>query len=141
MDTWVHREGQRDTGMVSYDPEPLVLLSRTYEPPDEFQSSLWEFYLLLKIRVRPVPWASWQWKRVGVLDVWSPREPRIHLGEYHAPLGSGMEEWHVRIHGGTSAGASARPNERWTFLVWYQDGLGHTWYDDNNGKLFVVPIR
>jgi hypothetical protein len=114
--------------------------TRTFEPPEEFQDSRWELRALWKIRVRPVPGADWERKRVGVIcELEHSCRPgaETYLATYFATLADGTEEWHVaRRWEGVPAAASGQPCESRTFVVWYQDGLGHTYYDDNDGRLY-----
>lgn len=124
---WAQYEGQRNTDMVSYLG---TFWSECKQPNTRFGCGSVE--LVLKVRVRPVQGASIDWKRVGVVS----RSPfdgveRTASGRYFTTWSSGDEEWHVPV---------TVPTWQRTILfdVWYQDGAGHTWFDDNSGELHVA---
>jgi len=124
---WAQYEGQRRTDMISYTG---AFWSECKQPNTRFGCGSVD--LVLKLRVRPVAGADIAWKRVGV--VWhSPYDPteRTSAASYFTTGGDGDEEWHVAVN---------VPTWQRTILfdVWYQDGAGHTYYDDNQGELHVV---
>jgi hypothetical protein len=84
------------------------------------------------VRVRPVEHADLSWKRVGVVFR-TPEDltERTAIGSYSTTLASGEEEWRVSF-----LAPGSQPVV--VFDVWYQDGLGKTWIDDNQGELHVI---
>lgn len=120
---WAQYEGQRRTDMVSYYGEYWTACS-------DFNSRFGctGFNVFVKVRVKPVATANLDHKRVGVIYK-TPygNEEITALGYYHTTWANGDEEWHVPI-----------PVPQWqnimVFNAWYQDGAGHTYYDDNQGE-------
>ena len=84
------------------------------------------------IRVRPVEHADLGWKRVGVVyrSLIDSTE-KTAIGSYSRTLDNGDEEWRVSF-----AASGSEPVV--VFDAWYQDGLGNTWIDDNQGELHVI---
>jgi hypothetical protein len=124
---WAQYEGQRRTDMVSYTG---TFWSECKQPNTRFGCGSVD--LVLKVRVRPVAGANIDWKRVGVVYR-SPFDPteRTANARYFTTWGDGDEEWHVPV---------SVPTWQRTILfdVWYQDGAGHTYFDDNFGELHVA---
>ncbi|MBK8253777.1 MAG: hypothetical protein IPK82_14055 [Polyangiaceae bacterium] len=126
---WAQQQGQRNTTMVSY-----------------YKENWWSYTdcgsrfgcqgidLFLKIRVKPVAGANLDQKKIGVVY----RKPGTSAlttvtGNYFTTWGNGDEEWHVKV--------SVRSWENIvSFNAWYQDGLGNTYFDDNNTELHAVAI-
>jgi hypothetical protein len=129
-DGWLDSEAVRDADMVSY-----------------LDSSWSEYYdcntrggcmgvaVFLKLRVQPVAGANLDAKRVGVVYTPPGGQPQTAVGSFFTTYDNGDEEWHVRIdRRGYDAGV-------FRFDAWYQDGLGHTYIDDNNGEGHVNSYR
>jgi hypothetical protein len=124
---WAQYEGQRRTDMVSYLG---TFWSECKQPNTRFGCG--SIDMVLKVRVRPTAGADIAWKRVGV--VWkSPFEgtERTAGGRYFTTWADGDEEWHVPVTVSTW-------QRTILFDVWYQDGAGHTYFDDNGGELHVA---
>jgi hypothetical protein len=123
---WAQYEGQRDTRMVSFTGEWSS--SCTYNTRFGCGSVL----LQALVRVRPVEHADLAWKRVGVVFR-TPEDltERTAVGSYSRTLDNGDEEWRVAF-----LAPGSQPVV--VFDVWYQDGLGKTWIDDNQGELHVI---
>jgi hypothetical protein len=124
---WAQYEGQRNTEMVQYTGG---YWSQCLQPNTRFGCGNYEIFL--KVRVRPVVGANLDAKRVGV--VWKSPWDKIEktaIGHYAGSAGNGDEEWHVPVSVQTWQKVIL-------FDVWYQDGAGSTYYDDNQGELHVV---
>jgi hypothetical protein len=130
MDYWAQREGERDTSMVFYDPSSRFEAVCAHNAPEAYQTSDYNHTAYWKIGIRPVPWADLERKRVGLI-FWrgEDSEGETLLANYGSTLPGGIEQWQAQ----TDFGYAYHPL---TFVVWYQDGLGHTYYDDNNGMLY-----
>lgn len=140
--TWVHREGERNREMVFYDPTSYFGIHCTSRADEAYHDSVYEGSAIWKIRIRPVAWANLETKRVGLIEFypgWPPGTERedTHLASFYAVRDDGTEEWQVSRRWKTSGGDTT-PRQASTFLVWYQDGAGHTYYDDNDGALYTV---
>ena len=89
--------------------------------------------LFVQIRVRPVGGANLATKEAGlVYRIPGANDPITANGYYFTKWGNGDEEWHVPVHLRTGTQGVI------TFNAWYQDGKGHTYYDDNNGELHAA---
>lgn len=127
---WTRGEGERNTAMVQYRGDFWTESSQC-----NTRAGCMVLDAVLKVFVKPVAAANLDTKRVGVvfrLPYWEPDEYATATGTYFSTVGD-MEEWHVRIR--------MRPWERPlipVFNAWYQDGLGHTYYDDNEGEYHVA---
>jgi hypothetical protein len=123
---WAQYEGQRDTRMVSFTGEWSS--SCTYNTRFGCGSVL----LQALVRVHPMEHADLAWKRVGVVFR-TPEDltERTAVGSYSRTLDNGDEEWRVAF-----LAPGSQPVV--VFDVWYQDGLGKTWIDDNQGELHVI---
>lgn len=123
---WAQYEGQRDTRMVKFTGQWTS--SCTYNTRFGCGSVLLEAL----VRVQPVEHADLSWKRVGVVyrTLNDPVE-RTAIGSYGRTLDNGDEEWRVAF-----LASSSEPVV--VFDAWYQDGLGKTWIDDNQGELHVI---
>lgn len=139
MEHWAQREGVRAADMVWFDSSSWFESRRVHEAPEEYQNSLWRHTAIWKIRVRPVPGADLAWKRVGIIRFRPPctAEETLIAG-YFATLADGSEEWQVREEWESASYASAAVSHTFAFAVWYQDGAGHTYYDDRNGVGYTV---
>lgn len=125
---WAQKEGSRNTYMVHYGKD-------YWKECTDYGSRFgcWAIDVILKIKVKPVHGANLETKRVGVVyQQPGEGEPQTALGEYFTTLEDGYEEWHVTVDR-----RSWEPSV-FTFNTWYQDGLGNTYYDDNEGEFHVV---
>ncbi len=123
---WAQYEGQRNTTMVSYTG---TAWSVCRFPNTRFGCGAVD--LIVKLRVRPVTGANLDWKRVGVIyKTPEDQTERTSIGHYVTTWGNGDEEWHVPVT--VSSGQRTM-----LFDAWYQDGAGHTYFDDNHGELHV----
>jgi hypothetical protein len=125
---WAQSQGQRNTSMVNYYRENWVMVSGSAGRGDN--PNLLRLTVFLKVKVRPVPQADLNSKRVGVVY----RMPYVPaditaLGYYFTTLADGYEEWHVPVHLTTSTPGPL------AFTAWYQDGHGNTFFDDFSGEL------
>lgn len=126
---WAQGEGQRNPTMVSYYGE------RWWSFTDcGSRFGCQGIDLFIKLRVKPVAGASLDWKKVGVVY----RTPGSNdlvtaLGSYFTTWGNGDEEWHVKVHLRSAQNLVS-------FNAWYQDGAGHTYFDDNSGELHAIAI-
>lgn len=124
---WAQYEGTRDTRMVRYSGQYWTDCAA---PNTRFGCGATAIHL--KLRVQPVANADLAWKRVGVVyHLVGDQTDYTALGSYVATLGDGSEEWHVTA-------VVPQWQTVMVFDAWYQDGLGHTWIDDNQGELHVV---
>lgn len=125
-DGWLDSEGVRDTSMVSY------LDSSWHEYRDcNNRGGCMSIAVFLKVRVQPVAGARLEDKRVGVVYSSMGGEPQTAVGHYFTTYDNGDEEWHVQVDRRAAEPGVLR------FDVWYQDGRGNTYYDDNNGEAHV----
>ena len=123
---WAQYEGQRDTRMVKFSGQWTS--SCTYNTRFGCGSLLLDAH----IRVRPMEHADLAWKRVGVVyRTLNDATERTAVGSYSKTFDNGDEEWRVSF-----AASGAEPVV--VFDAWYQDGLGNTWIDDNQGELHVI---
>jgi hypothetical protein len=130
---WVEDEGQRNTEMV------------------RFEGGYWHQYkdcsnrggcsgvdVFVKVLVKPVAEANLDAKRVGVLfqaTSWQGTFEATATANYFGTREDGWEEWHAVV--------SRRGYEPgfFSFTTWYQDGKGHTYYDDNSGEKHVAVYQ
>ncbi len=127
---WAQYEGERNTDMVVYRGEYW-----TEQSDCNTRAGCMSLDLILKVFVKPVPAANLDAKRVGVvfrLPSWEPGRTATAMGSYYSSY-DGMEEWHVRIRMRQWDGTIIP-----VFNAWYQDGLGHTYYDDNMGEFHAA---
>lgn len=136
--SWVHREGERSRPMVNFDLSSAFGSSKIFEPPEEYQNSLWAHSALWKVTVKWVSGANLDCKRVGIIRRTSLSRDETVLAAYHRTRNDGIEEWQANELWQTTGSASGSLVTRCLVLAWYQDGLGHTFYDDNDGKGYVV---
>ncbi len=124
---WAQWEGQRNTAMVSFTGDAWV---ECRQPNTRFGCGSLDFFI--KVRVKPVVGADLAWKRIGVVYK-TPADltERTAIGYYATTWSNGDEEWHVPINVPTWQSTVL-------FDAWYQDGGGHTYFDDNQGELHVV---
>jgi hypothetical protein len=124
---WAQYEGVRDTSMVSYTGDSWSICR---QPNTRFGCGALD--LIVKLRVKPVAGADLNWKRVGVVyrTPFDPTE-RTAMGNYVTTWSDGYEEWHVAM-------SVAQWSATVLFDAWYQDGAGHTYFDDNMGELHVA---
>jgi hypothetical protein len=127
QESWSTDEGQRNTTMVSYLGSYWM---ECKQPNSRFGCGNWELYA--KVRIRAVEGVDLNWKKVG-LTYRLPYDQGDHtaVGHYFSTDANGDEEWHVPVSLGFSQTTI-------TFDVWYQDGAGHTYVDDNQGELHVI---
>ncbi|EYF02176.1 carbohydrate-binding protein [Chondromyces apiculatus] len=125
---WAQYEGQRNTAMVTYE------------------KSHWHNYtgcgsrmgctgvdVFVKLRVKPVAGANLDNKRVGIIYKSGGQGTEVTAtGYYFSTRSNGDEEWHVKVS------LPSYVQQVFTFNAWYQDGAGHTYYDDNSGELHVA---
>jgi hypothetical protein len=124
---WAQREGQRNPHMVSY------LGAHWQEYSDcNFRGGCQTVRVFVKLRVKPVHGVDLAWKKVGVVYRASNGAIETALGRYFTTWSDGDEEWHVPVD------LRAWQSSIFTFNAWYQDGRGHTFYDDNGGDLHAV---
>jgi len=126
---WAQQQGQRNPTMVSYYNEKWW-----YYTDCGSRFGCQGIDLFIKLRVKPVAGANLDQKRVGVVY----RAPGTNdlttaTGTYFSTWGNGDEEWHVKVRLRSSQNIIA-------FNAWYQDGLGHTYFDDNSAELHPVAI-
>lgn len=128
---WAQQQGQRNTSMVSYYHESWWAYN--YSTCNARFCAQY-IDLFVKLAVRPVQGADLSWKRVGVVYR-APGSTSLTTvtGSYFSTWNNGQEEWHVKITLPASTGLIS-------FNAWYQDGAGHTYYDDNNGELHVGAV-
>lgn len=126
---WAQQQGQRNPVMVSYYRESWFNYTDCGN-----RGGCQGIDLYLKLRVKPQAGANLNDKRVGVVY----RKPGTSAlttvtGNYFTTWGNGDEEWHVKV--------TLRSWENIvSFTAWYQDGLGHTYFDDNAGELHAISI-
>lgn len=128
---WARSQGRRNTAVVRYMHHSWTVVDRYDErrAPESVD-------VFLRIGVRPQPGADLDRRRVGVVyRLLSSPERVTGVGNYVGVRDDGTDEWQVRVHLPASAPGV------FTFLVWYQDGLGNTLYDDNEGQFHVAPWK
>lgn len=124
---WVQTLGTRDTNMVRYYSE----FWRDFSNCNSRYGCL-SVTVFVKVKVRPTVGADLAYKKIGTVHRELNRpDPITTTGYYFATLPDGMEEWHVPIKSTSHAGA-------FTFDVWYEDGKGGRFYDDNQGELYAL---
>lgn len=139
MQAWIYAEGTRRPDMVGFDRSSEFGSTRTYEADESFHDSRWLLTARWKIRVCPVPWADWGWKRVGgVCEMGWPVQQATYLAQYVGPTDDGLEEWQVSQEWARSSPGASDPVWSFPFLVWYQDGLGNAYYDDDDGRDYTL---
>jgi len=125
--SWADDEGQRSTEMVRFTGEHWT--SCRY-PNTRFGCGSLDIYL--KLRVKPVAGVDLAWKKVGVVyHTVGDAAERTAVGYYSTTWADGFEEWHVPVTVYANAATVV-------FDAWYQDGAGHTYYDDNQGESHVA---
>ncbi len=124
---WAQNLGTRDASMVSYYNESWRDLSNC-----NTRFGCLSITVFVKVKVRPVVGADLAYKKVGAVfrEVGNP-DPVTTNGYYFSTLPDGREEWHVPVKSSNHAGT-------FTFNVWYEDGKGGRYYDDNNGELWAL---
>jgi hypothetical protein len=126
---WAQKEGQRNSDMVSYYGESWRHLTDCGS-----RGGCQGVDLFIKLRVRPAEKVDLDKKRVGVVYR-APGEtnPITATGSYFTTWENGDEEWHVKVH-----------LRSWqsviSFNAWYQDGAGHTFFEDNDGDLHPIAV-
>lgn len=128
---WAQQQGQRDTYWVNYYHESWWAYNYT-TCNARFCAQYVD--LFIKLAVRPAANADLNWKRVGVVYR-APGTSQLTTvtGDYFSTWNNGQEEWHVKVTVPASQNIIS-------FNAWYQDGAGHTYYDDNDGELHVATI-
>ena len=125
---WPQREGIRDASMVSYLGDYW-----THRYDCNPRGGCMSVDVFLKVKVKPVAHASLSAKRVGVVfQTPSSSTPETALGTFFTALQDGFEEWHVKVSRRAWDASLLAVN------VFYQDGAGKTYYDDNNGKYHAI---
>lgn len=126
---WAQNEGQRNTDQVSFYGE-----SWHHNTDCNTRAGCQGIDLFIKLRVRPAAYANLDQKRVGVVYR-APGEasPVTVTGTYFTTWDNGDEEWHVKVHLRSWQSVVA-------FNAWYQDGAGHTYFDDNSGDLHPISV-
>ncbi len=130
---WAQFEGERRTDMVQYRGESFTETSDC-----NTRAGCMGLDIILKVFVRQQAGANLDAKRVGVVyrfPDWEVGQTETALGSYFAAGTDGWEEWHVRIRVRKYATTSLPVP---VFNAWYQDGLNHTFYDDNEGEFHVT---
>jgi len=124
-------QGERRTDMVSYKGDYWTEMSNCGT-----RAGCMDYDFILKVFVKPVQGANLDAKRVGVLfrvPSWQAGRAEMALGQYYA-TNNDTEEWHVRIR----LHPWMDSPQALVFDAFYQDGVGHTYYDDNNGEFHVA---
>ena len=126
---WAQQQGQRNTAKVSYYGESWFNYTNCGN-----RGGCQGIDLFIKLRVKPAAGANIANKHVGVVY----RAPGTNAltsvtGNYFTTWGNGDEEWHVKVTLQASQNVIS-------FNAWYQDGLGSTLYDDNQGELHPISI-
>jgi hypothetical protein len=138
LKTWVHREGKCNREMVFLDPTSYFDTSCTSQGAEAYHNSFYGHVAIWKIRIRPVPGANLDTKRVGLLLLQSGSGlGETQLANFYVVRDDGTEEWQVNRHW-SSVGGDSRPSQSASFILWYQDGVGHTYYNDNDGEFYKV---
>lgn len=124
---WAQYEGKRDTRMVQFTGAWSADCAG-----GNTRFGCGSLAVHLSVRVRPNHAADLNWKRVGIVYK-SPDDQteRTALGNYSFTRADGDEEWQVTV-------VVPQWQSVVEFDVWYQDGAGSTWIDDNEGELHVV---
>lgn len=124
---WAQNMGVHDPSKVSYYNEYWRDLSNC-----NTRFGCLSITVFIKVKVRPVAGADLAYKKVGaVYREINQDNPITANGFYFSTLPDGQEEWHVPIRSTAHAGT-------FTFNVWYEDGKGGRFYDDNNGELWAL---
>ena len=124
---WAQNLGVHDPSKVSYHNEFWRDLSNC-----NTRFGCLSITVFVKVKVRPIVGADLAYKKVGaVYREINQDNPITANGFYFATLPDGMEEWHVPIKSTAHAGT-------FTFNVWYEDGKGGRFYDDNKGELWAL---
>ena len=129
---WAEDQGERNTNLVAYMGSYWHEYVNCYE-----RGGCQGIDVFIKVRVKPIEGAILNDKRVGVV-VQSPNDHgqfETVTGKYFSTHNDGFEEWHVpvqRRHYETGA---------FTFNAWYQDGLGNTYFDDNQGEFHAIAYN
>lgn len=128
---WAQYEGERRTDMVVYRGDFFTERSSCTS-----RAGCADLDVVLKVFVRNVPGANLDAKRVGVVfRIPSWEQSSTAVGKYFATAGD-LEEWHVRVR----LKAWSDFPQVLVFNAWYQDGAGHTYYDDNQGEFHVAAV-
>ena len=128
---WAQQQGQRDTYWVSHFHETWWSYNYT-ACSTRFCPQYID--LFIKLAVRPAESANLETKRVGVVYR-APGTTQLTTvtGNYFTTWNNGQEEWHVKVTVPSYQNVIS-------FNAWYEDGAGHTYYDDNSGELHVATI-
>lgn len=126
---WYNDQGKRDTSMVSY-------AQSFWSVESDCERYCLTTTVFIKVQVKPALGANLDNKRVGV--VWNApggSGTQTTVGTYFSTLANGMEEWHIPVVFGFT-----KP-DLLMITAWYQDGLGNTFFDDNQGELHPIPYQ
>ena len=124
-------QGQRRPDMVSYKGDFW-----TEDSNCNTRAGCMDLDFIMKVFVQRVDNANLDKKRVGVMfrvPSWQAGRSEMALGQYFATNGN-TEEWHVRIR----LHPWMDSPQALLFDAWYEDGLGNTYYDDNEGEFHVA---
>lgn len=130
---WAQREGQRNPGMIRFDGSSWHEFVNCGSRGGCMGVDVW-----VKLLVSPQAGADLNQKRVGLeyrtADT-SGQSIARYFTTYHDGPNAGMEEWQAKVY--------LRTWEMpvFTFNAWYQDGAGHTFFDDNDGELHAASYR
>lgn len=129
-DGWLDNEAIRDTNMVTYIGDSW---SEYYDC--NTRGGCMGVALFLKVAIQPVAGANLDDKRVGVVYSAPGGETQTATGDFFTTYDDGREEWHIRLDMRSYDPGVIRLD------AWYQDGLGNTYMDDNNGEGHVDSYR
>ena len=129
---WAQYEGVRSRDMVSY----MGGYEHNYIDCG-YRGGCMGVDVIVKVKIKKVDNAPIQNKRVGVVYKQLYGDPATALGEFKWDIQDqpGFEEWHVHVNR-----RSWEPGVL-VFNAWYQDGLGTTYYDDNDGEFHVAAYK
>jgi hypothetical protein len=133
---WAQGEGERRTDMVQYRGEFFTEFSDC-----NTRAGCMGMDLILKVFAKPQAGANLDAKKVGAVyrfPDWEGGRTETGIGTYFATDDDGWEEWHVRIK---IRKDSTTNQPIAVFNAWYQDGLNHTYFDDNKGEFHVAAGR
>ncbi len=126
---WAQSEGQRNTDEVRFVGENW---HRYYDCGG--RGGCLSIDVFVKVLVQRHEGANLDRKRVGVVYKTMEGAERTETGTYFGDR-DGMEEWHIRI--------PRRSYDSGIIMInaWYQDGQGHTFFDDNDGELHALAYN
>lgn len=130
---WAQLQGQRNPAMIRYAGAAWHEFVNCGSRGGCMGVDVW-----VKLLVSPQTGADLNQKRVGVeyrTGDTSGQSIARYFTTYQDGPDAGMEEWQAKVY--------LRTWEMpvFTFNAWYQDGLDHTFYDDNDGELHAASYR